>query len=109
MTKTAQLAISRGLAETTAGTGVTVNAVLPGPTKSEGVLEFVGKLASAKGVDSASVEKEFFTKARPSSLLRRFATTEEVAAVVAFVCSPLASAMNGAAVRAEGGVIQSIA
>lgn len=109
MTKTAQLAISRGLAETTAGTGVTVNAVLPGPTKSEGVLEFVGKLASAKGVDSASVEKEFFTKARPSSLLQRFATTQEVAAVVAFVCSPLASAMNGAAVRAEGGVIQSIA
>jgi NAD(P)-dependent dehydrogenase (short-subunit alcohol dehydrogenase family) len=109
MTKTAQLAISRGLAETTAGTGVTVNSVLPGPTKSEGVVEFVGRLASAGGVDSAAVEREFFTKGRPSSLLQRFATTEEIAAVVAFVCSPLASAMNGAAVRAEGGIIQSIA
>jgi NAD(P)-dependent dehydrogenase (short-subunit alcohol dehydrogenase family) len=109
MTKTAQLAIARGLAETTAGTGVTVNSVLPGPTKSEGVLAFVDRLASAGGVDSAAVEREFFTKARPSSLLQRFATTEEVAAVVAFVCSPLASAINGAAVRAEGGILQSIA
>jgi NAD(P)-dependent dehydrogenase (short-subunit alcohol dehydrogenase family) len=109
MTKTAQLAISRGLAETTAGTGVTVNSVLPGPTRSEGVIEFVSKLAAAKGVDNAAVEREFFTKARPSSLLQRFAEAEEVAAVVAFVCSPLAAAMNGAAVRAEGGIIQSIA
>jgi NAD(P)-dependent dehydrogenase (short-subunit alcohol dehydrogenase family) len=109
MTKTAQLAIARGLAETTAGTGVTVNSVMPGPTKSEGVLAFVDSLAAANGVDSATVERDFFTKARPSSLLQRFATTEEVAAVVAFVCSPLASAMNGAAVRAEGGILQSIA
>jgi hypothetical protein len=109
MTKTAQLAISRGLAETTAGTAVTVNAVLPGPTKSEGVLEFVDRLAAARGIDSGAMEREFFQKARPSSLLRRFATPEEVAAVVAFVCSPLASTMNGAAVRAEGGIIQSIA
>src|SRR5580692_10571648 len=109
MTKTAQLAVARGLAETTAGTGVTVNSVLPGPTKSEGVVEFVGRLASANGIDTAAVEREFFTKARPSSLLQRFATVEEVAAVVAFVCSPLASAINGSAVRAEGGVIQSIA
>jgi NAD(P)-dependent dehydrogenase (short-subunit alcohol dehydrogenase family) len=73
------------------------------------VLEFVGRLASANGVDRAAIEREFFTKARPSSLLQRFATTEEVAVVVAFVCSPLASAMNGAAVRAEGGILQSIA
>jgi NAD(P)-dependent dehydrogenase (short-subunit alcohol dehydrogenase family) len=109
VTKTAQIAVARGLAETTAGTGVTVNSVLPGPTRSEGVEEFVGKLASANGVDRAAVEREFFTKARPSSLLKRFATTEEVAAVVAFVCSPLASAINGSAVRAEGGVVQSIA
>jgi len=109
MTKTAQLAVARGLAETTAGTGITVNTVLPGPTKSEGVVEFVGKLAAANGVDGAAIEREFFTKGRPSSLLQRFATTEEVAAVVAFVCSPLASAMNGAAVRAEGGILQSIA
>ena len=109
MTKTAQLAVSRGLAETTSGTGVTVNAVLPGPTKSEGVLEFLGRLAAAGGVDASTIEREFFAKARPSSLLQRFATPEEVAAVVAFVCSPLASAINGAAVRADGGVVQSIA
>ncbi|HUB79259.1 MAG TPA: SDR family oxidoreductase [Bryobacteraceae bacterium] len=109
MTKTAQIAVARGLAETTAGTGVTVNTVLPGPTRSEGVVEFVGKLASAKGVDQAAIEREFFTTARPTSLLRRFATPEEVAAVVAFVCSPLASAINGSAVRAEGGIVQSIA
>jgi NAD(P)-dependent dehydrogenase (short-subunit alcohol dehydrogenase family) len=109
VTKTAQIAVARGLAETTVGTGITVNSVLPGPTKSEGVLEFVSKLASAGGVDSNAFEREFFTKARPSSLLRRFETPEEVAAVVAFVCSPVASVINGAAVRAEGGVIQSIA
>ena len=109
MTKTAQIAVARGLAETTAGTGVTVNTVLPGPTRSEGVEEFVGKLASTNGVDRAAIERQFFTKARPSSLLQRFATTEEVASVVAFVCSPLASAINGSAVRAEGGVVQSIA
>jgi NAD(P)-dependent dehydrogenase (short-subunit alcohol dehydrogenase family) len=108
MTKTAQIAVARGLAETTKGSGVTVNSVLPGPTKSEGVAEFVGKLATANGVDDAAIEREFFTKGRPSSLLQRFATPEEVAAVVAFVCSPLASAINGASVRAEGGVIQSI-
>jgi NAD(P)-dependent dehydrogenase (short-subunit alcohol dehydrogenase family) len=109
MTKTAQLAISRGLAETTKGTAVTVNAVLPGPTASEGVSEFVDKLAAGKGIDRHAVEQEFFTTGRPSSLLQRFETTEEVAAVVVFVCSPLASAINGAAVRAEGGVVQSIA
>jgi hypothetical protein len=109
MTKTAQLAISRGLAETTAGTAVTVNAVLPGPTESEGVAEFVRRLATEKGVARDEVEKEFFEKARPSSILRRFATPEEVASVVAFVASPLASAINGAALRADGGVVRSIA
>jgi NAD(P)-dependent dehydrogenase (short-subunit alcohol dehydrogenase family) len=109
MTKTAQLAVSRGLAETTAGTAVTVNAVLPGPTESEGVSEFVGNLAAARGVDRQALEREFFEKARPTSLLKRFATSEEVAAVVAFVCSPLASAINGAAVRADGGVVRFIA
>ncbi|SPE26037.1 Uncharacterized oxidoreductase YvaG [Candidatus Sulfopaludibacter sp. SbA3] len=109
MTKTAQLAISRGLAETTAGTAVTVNAVLPGPTESEGVIGFVERLAAEKGVKRHELEKEFFAKARPSSILQRFATPDEVAAVVAFVCSPLASAINGAAVRADGGVIRSIA
>ena len=109
MTKTAQLAISRGLAETTAGTAVTVNAVLPGPTASEGVSQFVDRLASEQGIDRGALEKEFFEKGRPSSLLQRFATPEEVAAVVVFVCSPLASAINGAAVRADGGVVRSIA
>jgi len=109
MTKTAQLAISRGLAETTAGTAVTVNAVLPGPTESEGVLDFVDRLASEKGVKRHEFEKEFFKKARPTSILQRFATPEEVAAVVAFVSSPLASAINGTAVRADGGVVRSIA
>lgn len=109
MTKTAQLAISRGLAETTAGTAVTVNAVLPGPTESEGVIEFVDRLASERRIDRSALEREFFQKARPSSLLQRFARPEEVAAVVAFVCSPLASAINGAAVRADGGVVRSIA
>jgi NAD(P)-dependent dehydrogenase (short-subunit alcohol dehydrogenase family) len=109
MTKTAQLAISRGLAETTAGTAVTVNAVLPGPTQSEGVLGFVDRLAAERGVERRAIEQGFFKSARPSSILQRFATTEEVADVVTFVCSPLASAISGAAVRADGGVIRSIA
>jgi len=108
MTKTAQLAISRGLAETTAGTRVTVNSVLPGPTASEGVEEFVGRLAGDQKTDRATVEKEFFENIRPSSLLRRFATPEEVAALVTFVASPLSSATNGAALRVDGGVVRSI-
>jgi hypothetical protein len=109
MTKTAQLAVARGLAETTAGTAVTVNSVLPGPTASEGVNDFVDSFAKSKGVDRKAFEHQFFTEARPSSLLKRFATPEEVAALVAFVCSPLASAINGAALRVDGGVVRSIA
>ena len=108
MTKTAQLAVSRGLAETTAGTGVTVNAVLPGPTRSEGVEEFVKAMARAGKTDAAAVETEFFKSVRPSSLLKRFAAPEEVAAMVAFVASPLSSATNGAALRVDGGVVRSI-
>jgi NAD(P)-dependent dehydrogenase (short-subunit alcohol dehydrogenase family) len=108
MTKTAQLAISRGLAETTAGTNVTVNTVLPGPTESEGVETFVEQMAAARKVDRAEIEKEFFRSVRPSSLLKRFARVDEVAALVVFVCSPLSSATNGAALRADGGVIQAI-
>jgi len=108
MTKTAQLAIARGLAETTVGTNVTVNTVLPGPTASEGVSRFVEQLAAEQKTDAASVEKEFFRGMRPTSLLQRFATPEEVAALVAFVCSPLSSATNGAALRADGGVVRSI-
>jgi NAD(P)-dependent dehydrogenase (short-subunit alcohol dehydrogenase family) len=105
MTKTAQLAVSRGLAEICAGTGVTVNAVLPGPTKSEGVADFVDALSG--GRPFAEFEAEFFRTARPSSLLRRFATPEEVANLVVYVCSPLSSATNGAALRVDGGVVRS--
>jgi NAD(P)-dependent dehydrogenase (short-subunit alcohol dehydrogenase family) len=91
------------------GTNVTVNSVLPGPTSSEGVIGFVDKLAADRKTDRQTVEKEFFLRIRPSSLLRRFETPEEVAAVVAFVCSPLSSAINGSAVRADGGVVRAIA
>ncbi|MBA3963743.1 MAG: SDR family NAD(P)-dependent oxidoreductase [Chthoniobacterales bacterium] len=108
-TKTAQLAVARGLAETCAGTAVTVNSVLPGPTASEGVSEFVGQLAKEKKMSSKEFEKDFFKSARPTSILQRFLEPEEIANVVAFVCSPLAVAINGASVRADGGVIKSIA
>jgi NAD(P)-dependent dehydrogenase (short-subunit alcohol dehydrogenase family) len=107
-TKTAQLAISRGLAETTAGTGVTVNAVLPGPTASEGVQGFVNNLAAHQGTTREAVEQDFFRSARPTSLLQRFATPEEVAALVTFVASPLSSATNGAALRVDGGTVRSL-
>ena len=107
-TKTAQLAISRGLAETTAGTKVTVNSVLPGPTESEGVTGFVESLAKAQNTDTAAIEKQFFETMRPTSLLKRFITPEEVANLVAFVCSPEAGAINGAALRVDGGVVRSI-
>ena len=108
MTKTAQIAIARGLAETTAGTAVTVNAVLPGPTESEGVTEWLDKVAKSRNISKADLEHEFFASMRPSSLLKRFATPEEVANMVVFLASPLASATNGAAVRAEGGLLRSI-
>jgi NAD(P)-dependent dehydrogenase (short-subunit alcohol dehydrogenase family) len=109
MTKTAQLAIARGLAETCTGTNVTVNSVLPGPTASEGVTEFVGQLARENQMTKEDFEKDFFRNARPTSILKRFLEPAEIADVVAFVCSPLASAMNGASVRADGGVVRSIA
>jgi NAD(P)-dependent dehydrogenase (short-subunit alcohol dehydrogenase family) len=108
VTKTAQLAVSRGLAETTMGSQVTVNAVLPGPTRSEGVEDFIQGLSKEQHLSPEQVEREFFTKMRPSSLIQRFAATSEVAALVAFVASPLASAINGAALRVEGGVVRSI-
>ena len=108
VTKTAQLALSRGLAETTAGSHVTVNTVLPGPTRSEGVEDFIEGLSKDQNISIEQVEKEFFTKTRPSSLIQRFASTSEVAALVAFVASPLASAINGAALRVEGGLVRSI-
>jgi len=104
MTKTAQLAVSRGIAETCAGTGVTCNAVLPGPTRSDGVDTFVKQLSGGKPFEE--FEKEFFKSVRPSSLIKRFATTEEVANLVVYVCSPLSSATNGAALRVDGGVVR---
>jgi len=106
-TKTAQLAVSRGLAEAVAGSGITVNCVLPGPTKSRGVEDFVDALAKAEGTSAKAVEAAFFAKARPTSLIKRFETPEEVASLVAYVASPLASATTGAALRVDGGVIKS--
>jgi NAD(P)-dependent dehydrogenase (short-subunit alcohol dehydrogenase family) len=107
-TKTAQLAISRGLAETLAGTGVTVNAVLPGPTRSEGVGDFFGKIAADQGVAQEQVERDFIATHRPSSLIKRLATTEEVANLCVYLASEQASATTGAAVRVDGGVVRSI-
>lgn len=107
MTKTAQLAVSRGLAESLAGTNITVNSVLPGPTKSRGVVDFVDSLAKSSGTSFDAFEKEFFEKVRPTSLIKRFATPEEVAAMVTYVASPLASATTGAALRVDGGVLKS--
>jgi NAD(P)-dependent dehydrogenase (short-subunit alcohol dehydrogenase family) len=104
-TKTAQLAVSRGLAEFCAGTGVTVNAILAGPTRSAGVEEFVTKLSGGQPFEV--FEEQFFRSVRPSSLIKRFATPEEVAALVIFVSSPLASAITGAALRVDGGVVRS--
>ena len=108
MTKTAQLAIARGLAETTVGTNVTVNSVLPGPTASEGVTDFVESLARDKKTTRQQVEREFFQNMRPTSLLKRMIDPQEIANLVTFVCSPLSSATNGAALRADGGVVRSI-
>ena len=108
-TKTAQLAISRGLAELTTGTEVTVNTVLPGPTLSEGVSNFISSMAASRHVSVEEMEKDFFQHARPTSIIKRFATTQEIANLVAYLSSPLASATNGAAVRVDGGVTKTIA
>ncbi|MGA3037618.1 MAG: SDR family NAD(P)-dependent oxidoreductase [Vulcanimicrobiaceae bacterium] len=108
VTKTAQIALARGIAESVAGTGITVNSVLPGPTKSEGIETFVAELAKNAGISEADFEKQFFATMRPTSLLKRFATPEEVANMVVYVCSPAASATNGAALRVDGGVIRAI-
>jgi NAD(P)-dependent dehydrogenase (short-subunit alcohol dehydrogenase family) len=107
MTKTAQLAVSRGLAESVAGTGITVNSILPGPTNSRGVGDFVNALAKADGKSFSEFEKEFFDKVRPTSLIKRFASPDEVASLVTYISSPLASATTGAALRVDGGVIKS--
>ncbi len=107
MTKTAQLAVSRGLAEMTKGTEVTVNAILPGPTASEGVADFMKHMAASRGQDAKTAEVEFFKLVRPTSLLQRFEDPMEVAQTIVFVASPVSSAVNGAVLRADGGVVKS--
>ncbi len=108
MTKTAQVAVARGIAESVAGTGVTVNSILAGPTESEGVSGFVEAMAKQQNKSKQVIEKEFFEHVRPSSLLKRFATLNEVAAMVSYVASELSSATNGAALRVDGGVVKAI-
>jgi NAD(P)-dependent dehydrogenase (short-subunit alcohol dehydrogenase family) len=108
MTKTAQLAISRGLAEAVAGTGVTVNAVLPGPTNSEGLSHWMKATAQSQGITQEEAEQQFLKTMRPTTLINRFATTEEVANMVVYVCAEQASATTGAALRVDGGVLRSI-
>src|SRR5947209_3169198 len=108
MTKPAQLAVARGLAESVAGTGVTVNSVLAGPTASEGATTFIERISEEQNLTKPQVEKWFFEHVRPTSLLKRFETPEEVASVVAFIAGAQSIAINGAAVRAEGGVVRSI-
>jgi len=109
MTKTAQLAVSRGLAEAVAGTGVTVNAVLPGPTRSESLTGWMKGIAESQGITVAEAEAQFLKTMRPTSLINRFATTDEVANMVVYVCSEQASATSGAALRVDGGVVRYVA
>ena len=108
VTKTAQVAVSRGLAELTKGTHVTVNTILPGPTRSRGIGDFIKDMAKSDGISAAEVEKNFFADLRPTSLIQRFASIDEIASLVVYIASPLASATNGAALRADGGLIRSI-
>lgn len=108
MTKSAQLSVSRGLAETCAGTAVTVNSVLPGPTLTEGAKTFFETLAAQQGIGFDEATKKFFAEARPTSLIQRFAKPEEVASLVTYLCSPLAAATTGAALRVDGGVVRSL-
>lgn len=108
VTKTAQVALARGIAESVAGTGITVNSVLPGPTRSEGVELFVKQMAASKDIDEGAMEKQFFETARPSSLIKRFLTADEVANAIVYLCTPAASGTTGSAVRVDGGVVRAI-
>ena len=108
VTKTAQIALARGIAESVVGTGVTVNSVLPGPTKSEGVAVFVKQLAERQNIDETEMERQFFASARPSSLLKRFITPDEVANLIVYLCTPAAAGTTGAALRVDGGVVRAI-
>jgi NAD(P)-dependent dehydrogenase (short-subunit alcohol dehydrogenase family) len=108
VSKTAQLAVARGLAESFPASGVTVNSVLVGPTDSEGVGAFLGAMAKQSGHSKKEVADGFFATARPSSLLKRFATTDESASMVTYLCSEAASATTGSSIRVDGGVIRSI-
>jgi NAD(P)-dependent dehydrogenase (short-subunit alcohol dehydrogenase family) len=108
MSKSAQISVARGLAETCKGTGVTVNSVLPGPTLTQGAEDFFATLARDQGLSFDEAARKFFAEARPTSLLQRFITPDEVASMVAYVCSPLAAATQGAALRVEGGVVRSL-
>jgi NAD(P)-dependent dehydrogenase (short-subunit alcohol dehydrogenase family) len=109
VTKAAQLAVARGIAETVAGSNVTVNSVLPGPTKSEGVETFIERVASSRNVTPQEAEKEFFRDMRPSSLVKRFLSVDEIANLIVYIASPAASATTGASLRADGGVVRTIA
>ena len=108
MTKTAQIAVARGVAESVAGTGVTVNSILAGPTESEGVGAFVEAMAKQESKTKVEVEKQFFEHVRPSSLLKRFATVDEVASMAVYLAGEISSATNGAALRVDGGVVRAI-
>jgi NAD(P)-dependent dehydrogenase (short-subunit alcohol dehydrogenase family) len=108
VTKTAQIALARGIAESVAGSGITVNSVLPGPTKSEGVGTFVRQLAEQQNFTEAEMEQRFFKEARPTSLLQRFLTSDEVANLIVYLCTPAASGTNGSALRVDGGVVRAI-
>jgi NAD(P)-dependent dehydrogenase (short-subunit alcohol dehydrogenase family) len=108
MTKTAQVAVARGIAETVAGTGITVNSVLAGPTRSEGVEAFIAQMGAHAGTKAEQIESDFFKNVRPTSLLKRFESIDEVASMIVYLCSPLASATTGAAIRVDGGVVRAI-
>ena len=107
MTKTAQIAVARGLAEALAGSGITVNSLLPGPTKSRGVVDFARAMTQGGGKTSEAFKPEFFEKVRPTSLIKRFESPDEIASLVTYLASPLASAIKGAALRFDGGVVKS--